>query len=244
MTPQEREILAKTIMAEAGGEGYLGMLAAGAVMDNRRKAGGYGDGFEGVIMKPGQFSAWNGVTGYAGGEGGLNMAGMRPSEDAYRAADAILSGQYSDPTGGATHYYNPSVANPKWGTRSGGEWTKIGNHIFGFADAGRGGSPSVREHSGAAPAMPLGTGGGGADSGMAAQSPLAQPEMTFADKIKGMFDGTYKPDTSALSQNIASAFAPPQAQMMPAQFQPSQGYQAPDRISKLYAMLQGVRGVQ
>lgn len=97
---------------------------------------------------------------------------------------------------------------------------------------------------GAAPATPLGAGGGGADSGQAAQSPLAQPEMTFADKIKGMFDGTYKPDTSALSQNIASAFAPPQPQMMPAQFQPSQGYQAPDRISKLYAMLQGVRGVQ
>ncbi|WP_226552980.1 cell wall hydrolase [Celeribacter naphthalenivorans] len=138
----DRDLLAKTLMAEAGGEGAQGMLAAGAVIDNRRKTGGYGDGFDGVIMKPGQFSAWNGVTGYANGQGGLDMARMKPSEDAYRVADAILSGQYQDPTGGATHYYNPAAANPAWGQKAGGDWQRIGNHVFGFADAGRGGAPS------------------------------------------------------------------------------------------------------
>lgn len=139
----DRELLAKTLQAEAGGEGYNGMLAAGAVIGNRAKSGGYGDGINGVIMKPGQFSAWNGVTGYAGGEGAINMDGIKPSQDAYSAADAILSGQYEDPTGGATHYYNPAVADPNWGQRNGGNWTAIGNHIFGNADAGRGGpSPS------------------------------------------------------------------------------------------------------
>jgi hypothetical protein len=76
----------------------------------------------------------------------------------------------------------------------------------------------------------------------APQNPLEQPEMTFTDKIKGIFDGSYKPDTDKLSEGIASAFAPQQQQMQPAQFQPRQGYQAPDRISKLYAMLQGIRG--
>lgn len=130
----DRDLLAKTLMAEAGGEGLEGMLAAGSVINNRVKAGGYGDGLSGVIMKPGQFSAWNGVTGYAGGEGALDMANMRPSEDAYRAADMLLSGQYQDQTGGATHYYNPAVANPRWGQRAGGEWKTIGNHVFGFGD--------------------------------------------------------------------------------------------------------------
>ncbi|WP_434286306.1 cell wall hydrolase [Celeribacter sp. SCSIO 80788] len=140
----DRDLLAKTLMAEAGGEGVQGMLAAGAVIDNRRKTGGYGDGFDGVIMKPGQFSAWNGVTGYANGQGGLNMDGMQPSQDAYRVADAILSGQYQDPTGGATHYYNPAAANPAWGQQAGGDWQRIGNHVFGSADAGRGGSAQPR----------------------------------------------------------------------------------------------------
>ena len=135
--PDDREMLAKTLMAEAGGEGAQGMLAAGAVIDNRRKAGGYGNDWQGVIMKPGQFSAWNGVTGYAGGKGGLNMDGMKPSQAAYQVADALLSGRYDDPTGGATHYYNPAAANPAWGMQAGGEWQRIGNHVFGMADAGR-----------------------------------------------------------------------------------------------------------
>lgn len=132
-----RELMAKTLMAEAGGEGLMGMLAAGAVINNRAKVGGYGDGINGVIMKPGQFSAWNSVTGYAKGQGGLNMPKIRPSQAAYKATDALLSGDYEDPTGGATHYYNPAVANPKWGQRNGGDWQTIGNHIFGFADAGQ-----------------------------------------------------------------------------------------------------------
>ena len=132
-----RDILAKTLMAEAGGEGPQGMLAAGAVMQNRVRTGGYGNDLRSVIMKPGQFSAWNSITGYANGQGGLDMNNMRPSGTAYQVADTLLSGQYEDPTGGATHYYNPSVANPKWGQRNGGEWQRIGNHIFGNADAGR-----------------------------------------------------------------------------------------------------------
>lgn len=128
----DRDILAKTLQAEAGGEGPEGMLAAGAIIANRVRAGGYGDGFNGVIMKPGQFSAWNGVTGYAGGQGAINMAGVQPSPEAYRIADLILAGGYNDPTGGATHYYNPAAANPAWG--AGGNWQRIGNHVFGFAN--------------------------------------------------------------------------------------------------------------
>lgn len=129
----DREILALTLQAEAGGEGYEGMLAVGSVIKNRVDAGGYGEGIRGVIMKPAQFSAWNSVTGYAGGEGGLDMGNMRPSESALEAADRILSGSYEDPTGGATHYYNPSAATPKWGGEVGDNWFDIGSHRFGRA---------------------------------------------------------------------------------------------------------------
>lgn len=144
-TDDERTMLAKTIQAEAGGEGYDGMLAVGAVIGNRARSGKYGGSdLRGVIMAPGQFSAWNGVTGYAGGEGGQNMSRIKPSAAALRAADSIIAGGYSDLTGGATHYYNPAVATPKWGREAGGEWQTIGNHIFGFADGRPGAHPKQK----------------------------------------------------------------------------------------------------
>jgi spore germination cell wall hydrolase CwlJ-like protein len=132
-TDDERIILARTLQAEAGGEGYQGMLDVGSVIQNRARSGRYGDGVRGVIMKPGQFSAWNSVTGYAGGEQGQDMSFM-PSEEALRAADAILSGRYDDQTGGATHYVNYNISQPSWFNDG---FRRRGNHWFGNADAGR-----------------------------------------------------------------------------------------------------------
>lgn len=128
----ERDLLAITLQAEAGGEGEIGMLAAGSVIANRVSKG-FGDSLSDVILAPGQFSAWNSLTGYAGGEGGLDMTNMKASKEAYAVADAIISGNYESPVGDATHYYNPDVATPKWGKQAGGEWKTIGNHIFGKA---------------------------------------------------------------------------------------------------------------
>jgi hypothetical protein len=156
MNINDRDLLAKTLQAEAGNQGLGGMLAAGSVIMNRTQTPGYGSGLRGVILKPGQFSAWNSLTGYAGGEQGQDMLNMRPSAAAYQAADKLLAGDYQDQTGGATHYYNPSISNPKWGQkRAGGDWQRIGDHIFGFADAGRGKrSPQATVSTqGAAPMM-------------------------------------------------------------------------------------------
>ena len=135
MNLSDRELLARTLQAEAGNQGLGGMLAAGSVVMNRANTGGYGNGLRGVILKPGQFSAWNSLTGYAGGEQGQNMVSMRPSEAAYQATDKLLTGDYQDPTGGATHYYNPDISNPSWA--EGKEFKRLGDHVFGFADAGR-----------------------------------------------------------------------------------------------------------
>lgn len=129
-----RDLLAKTLQAEAGNQGLGGMLAVGSVIANRI---GTGQSWRDIILAPGQFSAWNSVTGYAGGEQGQDMDAIKPSKDAYAAADAILSGNYTDITGGATHYYNPDISQPSWGASAGGEWKKIGAHVFGKADAPR-----------------------------------------------------------------------------------------------------------
>ena len=135
-----RDLLAKTLQAEAGNQGLGGMMAVGSVIMNRI---GSGQSLRDVILAPGQFSAWNSVTGYAGGEQGQDMEAIQPSKDAYAAADAILSGNYADITGGATHYYNPDISQPKWGASAGGDWTKIGAHLFGKADAPKRGKPTM-----------------------------------------------------------------------------------------------------
>ena len=130
----QRELLARTLQMEAGNQGVGGMLAAGAVIMNRL---GSGTDLSSVILKPGQFSAWNSVTGSAGGEQGQNT-NFKPNELSYMVADNLLSGRYNDPTGGATHYYNPKISNPSWGLdKSDGQWettAQIGDHLFGRAD--------------------------------------------------------------------------------------------------------------
>ena len=148
MNINDRELLARTLQAEAGNQGYDGMLAAGSVIMNRANATGYGDGMRGVILKPGQFSVWNSRKGpdgnpiYANGEQGRDMANMRASDKAYKAADALMSGTYDDATGGATHYYNPEYSQPEWGQKAGDKWKRIGDHVFGFADAGKKPNPN------------------------------------------------------------------------------------------------------
>lgn len=112
------------------------MTAAGNVIMNRANTSGYGNGVRGVIMKPGQFSPMNSVTGYARGEQGQNIDAIRPNKTAYTIVDSLLSGEAKDITGGATHFYNPDISNPSWA--KGKEFTRIGDHVFGSADAGRG----------------------------------------------------------------------------------------------------------
>ena len=140
MNLTDRELLAKTLQAEAGNQGLGGMMAVGSVIRNRM---GQGGNLRDVILAPAQFSAWNKFTGAVGGEQGQDMAAIKPTEDAYAAADAILSGNAPDVTGGATHYYNPSISDPAWGQKAGGDWTKIGAHIFGKAGDYRTGATSM-----------------------------------------------------------------------------------------------------
>ena len=126
----QRDLLAKTLQAEAGNQGYNGMVAVGSVIMNRL---GGGSDLGKVILQPGHFSAWNKETDYLEGEQGQDMS-FTPSDKAYEVADALLSGNYEDPTGGATHYYNPQLADPNWGASAGGDWMTIGQHVFGKAN--------------------------------------------------------------------------------------------------------------
>lgn len=124
-----RDLLAKTLEAEAGNQGIGGMMAVGAVVMNRM---GSGQSIRDVILAPLQFSPWNKVT--AGlDEQAQDMENLQPSQDAYAVADSLLSGNYVDPTGGAKNFYNPDISSPSWGPENTSDWLRIGDHIFGTA---------------------------------------------------------------------------------------------------------------
>jgi len=131
----DREVLARTIAGEAGSESFKGQQGVLNVLMNRARNGGYGGkNLRDVALADGQFSTWNKVTGYAKGEGGLDVFNLKPSAEIYGLVDKAMNGNLDDVTGGALNFYNPAIADPKWGARYGGNFPlTIGNHIYGWA---------------------------------------------------------------------------------------------------------------
>lgn len=116
-TPEERDLLARLIHAEARGESLEGQIAVGAVVINRVKSDKFPDTITEVIYQKGQFSPI-----------ALGTMPKVPQESAVEAAERALAGE--DPTGGALFFYNPkTTAAPEfWKTRP--VIKQIGNHNF------------------------------------------------------------------------------------------------------------------
>jgi spore germination cell wall hydrolase CwlJ-like protein len=91
---------------------------------NRLRAGRWGKDLTSVLLAPKQFSAWNDP---------VATFGKGPDAKAFRAIQALarrlLRGEVPDPTGGATHYYNPMVVEPPWAQQLKPVGT-IGRHVF------------------------------------------------------------------------------------------------------------------
>lgn len=128
LTPYERDILIRTVLGEARGEGNVGMQAVAHVIQNRANSGQYPTNPADVALQNKQFSTWN------QGEGGNNPQQFSPNSDLYRRAadivDQVWSGQAQDPTNGALFYHTPQVS-PRWSAEVNKHGTtQIGNHIF------------------------------------------------------------------------------------------------------------------
>lgn len=135
-TETDIDTLARTIWAEARGEGIAGMEAVASVIMNRvnldlgrdGKPDWWGEGVEGVCRKPWQFSCWNADDPNLG-----KLILVKASEDAHFAAaldiaKRAVAGELIDRTGGATHYHTKTI-NPKWAD---GQTPRadIGRHLF------------------------------------------------------------------------------------------------------------------
>ena len=113
------EIAVQTIILEALGEGYEGMVAVGEVIRNRSKL--FPKDFTGICLMPKQFSCWN-------DEAKAREFLRKYREYYFVAMTAWKNSETSRLTGGATDYHAASI-HPYWA----GAYrvaARIGNHIF------------------------------------------------------------------------------------------------------------------
>jgi spore germination cell wall hydrolase CwlJ-like protein len=133
-TEKDRDILARTLWGEARGEGQMGQIAVAWTIRNRVNDGKakswWGEGYAGVCLAPSQFSCWNKNDPNYPFLSGISQIHAGELSRCRKAADAVVDGVVSDPTGGATHYYAASMRKaPAWADRA-KQTALIGNHLF------------------------------------------------------------------------------------------------------------------
>lgn len=117
--PADADIIARTIWAEARGEGYAGMQAVANVIVNRLRVSQrtaardwWGETIQEICLAPGQFSAWT-----VGDPNREKAMMVTPADLQFRTAQEIgvkaVAGILPDITGGARNYHALSV-KPKW----------------------------------------------------------------------------------------------------------------------------------
>lgn len=149
-----RDLVIRTLIGEARSEGDTGMAGVAHVIRNRMNR--MQKPVDQIILAPSQFSMWN-----QGNPAGQSAMGVSRDDPVYQRAgqivDGVFNGSVPDVTGGATHYYNASLASPEWGPTMRGV-TQIGNHRFGqTAMAGLGSDAISQSNAGVPQAAPAST---------------------------------------------------------------------------------------
>ena len=136
MAYSDRELLARLIQCEAGGEGETGMKAVAGVVMNRVHARGgeyarIGQGsIRNIIFQPYQFVCASETEG--GAYNPQNIYNMRPEQIHYDIADWAIAGNRLPDVAESLWFYNPF--GPQCRNRfpsNVGYWqTRIGDHCF------------------------------------------------------------------------------------------------------------------
>lgn len=133
-TETDRDILARTLWGEARGESLAGQIAVAWTIRNRVNDGKakswWGEGYAGVCQAKSQFSCWNRNDPNFAYLSGAKAIPFRELAQARIAADQVIDGKVTDPTGGATHYYATTMPNtPVWAAKA-TQMLRLGHHIF------------------------------------------------------------------------------------------------------------------
>jgi N-acetylmuramoyl-L-alanine amidase len=110
------QLMSNAVYGEARGESYIGQVAIAAVILNRLNSPTFPNTISGVIFEPLAFTA------VADGQ-----IWLTPNEQAKKAVLDAING--TDPTDGATYYFNPDTATSKW-IWGRPQIKRIGKHIF------------------------------------------------------------------------------------------------------------------
>jgi hypothetical protein len=134
------EIVAATIIGEAGGEDNEGMTAIYNVLVNRSL--NKGTSASGESLRPKQFSMWDSVTKNVSTKKDFNTKNIlslikeKKKHPKWSEALEIVNSSPKDVTNGATHYYAYKGPNKISAPPFAIDWketVKIGNHKFGIA---------------------------------------------------------------------------------------------------------------
>lgn len=132
-----RELLARLIKCEAGGEEDDGMRAVASVIVNRANVqnGEFsrisnGGDIRAIIEQPNQFTCLK--TSVSGSYNPQNVYNITPEDIHYEIADWALAGNTASSVGNSLFYYNPfSSSCPKYFPSNNGViYNRIGNHCF------------------------------------------------------------------------------------------------------------------
>ena len=112
MSYSDRELLARLIKCEAGGEGEDGMRAVASVIMNRSTVPygefhriSQGGNVRNIIQQPGQFTCMK--TSVGGVYNAQNVYNMEPEQIHYDIADWALAGNTSSSVGNSLFFFNP-----------------------------------------------------------------------------------------------------------------------------------------
>ena len=130
LSPRDRDLMIRTILAEAGDQGPQGQAAVASTILNRVAAGKYGKTASDVVLAPGQFEPWSTRS--------KELMGYKQNSADYQnvgdIVDMVASGDVPDQTNGATHFLNADIVQQRTGGKL-PDWAakpvaKIGAHTF------------------------------------------------------------------------------------------------------------------
>lgn len=132
-----RELFARLIKCEAGGEGDDGMRAVASVIVNRVNIG-YGEfarisnggNFRAIIEQDNQFTCLK--TSIGGVYNPQNVYNISPEAIHYEIADWAIAGNTDGSVGNSIFYFNPysSSCPPYFPSRNGVIYNRVGDHCF------------------------------------------------------------------------------------------------------------------